>query len=56
MEHTITLEQLWLIFSKLQKVSYGVDIEIKPGFKANPEMIFYSLQKELYAHSRLGMN
>lgn len=56
MEDTITLEQLWVLFSKIKRVSYGSSVEIRSDYKANTEMIYNSYQKELIAQASFGMN
>lgn len=56
MENTITLEQLYILFSKIKTISYGSTLEIRDNFKADTEMIFYSYQKELNAQAQIGMN
>ena len=59
-DDTISLKTLWRIFSVLKRAPYkeSVDLGIvgRPDFRAEPEMVFYSLQKELVAQSEIGMN
>ena len=55
-ENTISLESLWVLFRKIKLVSYGSSIEMKNGFKVDPEMIYNCYQKEFNAHTHIGMN
>jgi len=52
----ITLEQLWAVFTKIKLIPYGSTIGIRTSFKADTEMIYNCLQKELNAQAQLGMN
>ena len=54
LEGTITLQQLWALFTRIKLVPYGSSVEIR--FTVDTEMLYNSYQKELYAHSQLGMN
>ena len=55
MEDTITLEQLWAIFTTIKLATYGSIVEIRGAF-VDTEMIFHAYQKEVCAQAQIGLN